>query len=101
MEYKLESWETFKKRENPTIVQCSGDEKWWIKETIDPTMISLGWGSIWDADYGFTKPKEIAKKMIEEKLLSIECADKSHFVYSFTKGQNGYMDFIRVFYKNN
>lgn len=67
MEYKLESWQTFKKRENPIILQCRGDEKYWIKETIDPTMISLGWGFKWIADFGFTKSKEFATEFNNNK----------------------------------
>lgn len=97
--YKLELWTTFKKRENPQILEIRGDEKWWIKETILPTMRSLCWSHRILCDYGYIKPKEIAIKLINEELLKIDWIDKSHFVYSFTKGQNGYMDSILVFYK--
>lgn len=94
MNYKLENWQTFKKRENPKLYTFNDR----VKEIIQPTMLKLGWHYTYIADYGIIKPKEWAKKEVED-LLQLKDIDKSHFVYSFTKGKNDYMDVVYVFYK--
>jgi len=94
----IESWVTFKKRENPTIYSVRDSSKGWIKETIQPTMQKLGWCVNLFCDYGIEKPKRIASGIVDE-LCKRSTVDSSHFVYSFTKGKNGYMDCVQVFYK--
>ena len=98
MNYKLESWPTFKKRETPKLYFVNDGVKGWAKEIIQPTMRKLGWCYTYVADYGIIKPKEWAKKEVAD-LLQLKNVDKSHFVYSFSKGKNGYMDVVQVFYK--
>lgn len=98
MSYKLESWQTFKKRVDPKLYSVNDGVKGWAKEVIPPTMIKLGWHYTYVADYGITKPKEWAHKEVDD-LLSLKDIDKSHFVYSFTKGKNGYMDVVQVYYR--
>jgi hypothetical protein len=99
MSYKLESWSVFKKRENPKIYSARDSMKGWIRETIYPTMMELGWSKTTIEDYNIEKPKEWAKKLIESSLIHLKDVDKSHFVYAFTKGADSYMDYVQVFFK--
>lgn len=99
MDYKLESWATYKRKNNPVIYSCRDWVKGWIKETVWPTMNNLGWHKADVAEYGINYPKKWAIKLIEERLIMHPDIDKTHFVYSYTKGDNGYMDYVQVFYK--
>ena len=99
MSYKLESWNTYKNREQPMIYTCKDSVKGWIRETIWPTMSKMGWNKTDIAEYGIETPKKWAKRIIDECLIMHLDSDKTHFVYSYTKGINGYMDYVQVFFK--
>ncbi len=62
----LISYDTFKRKNNPTIYEFRDGVKGWIRETIAPTLMSCGWKiCIQEYDYSLffdEKYKEIDKR---------------------------------------
>ena len=101
------SYNTFKKRYNPTIYCVRDGVKGWAVQTVTPTLRHHGWKScIQEYDYGLSsahnrereKPKDMAKRLLLKEWGEQWCKDKK-FVYYLYEGNNGYMDVLYVYYK--
>lgn len=99
----LISYDTFKRRNNPTIYECRDGVKGWIKETIAPTLIHYGW-RICCQEYGYSlfdseKPKAMAQRLILEDHGAEWAKDKSFVYYSARSYKCDFQDNLFVFYK--
>lgn len=101
-EMRIQSYETWKKKENPKIYIVRDGVKWWAKQTVAPTIQHYGWKQcIFDSyyrDLEWKKPKERASELLINTWGNDWCEGKE-FVYYEYHGTNGYMDCMYVWFK--
>lgn len=97
---KISSYAAWKKRERPESYMTRDFTKSWIKETIGPTLTRAGFGLCCQKyDYqlfAHEKPGDMAVRLILESH-SGDWVSGREFVYSATRGRNGYEDALLVY----
>lgn len=96
----IKSWNTWKKKNNPSIYLDRDLIKGWAVQKIRPTLIAHGFYIVAeDFEYGFEE--KTSKWAKEEAQFYIEQSGydgkECEFVYFFSKGSNNYMDYRAVY----
>lgn len=97
------SYDTWKRRNNPTIYECRDSTKGWIKQTIVPTLIKHGW-KICGQEYDYSlfdkdNPKAMAKRIVLEEFGEEWVKDKQFVYFASRNYQSGFEDCLYVYYK--
>ncbi len=99
----LISYDTFKRKNNPTIYEFRDGVKGWIRETIEPTLISDGWKRcIQEYDYSLfydEKPKAMAKRLLMKEWGEEWVKDKQFVYYASRCYKNDFQDGLYVYFK--
>lgn len=96
----IQSWQTWKKRNNPPIYSVHDGTKGWVRQTIEPTLQKCGFTIVSAGyDYGFTD--SCKQWATEEAGFYLSSDDKKagdwEFVYFCSHGNNGYMDYRALY----